>query len=113
METPVTDRYQKLNSHTYSASTFEVTENGLQETETPLLIKFCKGSTSKENPKQTGILTEQLLKIVKLYLEEVNVGNLQTTETNDAIEYIQKAIDKLAERSRDRKKRNVINTYKK
>ena len=74
-------------------------------------IPFLKGS--KDNVVQEGIIPTDLLQGALEYLQSVNVGEMRTKETSMAITKIEEALMWLDKRRRDRKSRNVLNTYKK
>lgn len=98
-------------SHHYSVPTYAISsEEGLQH-EGFLEILFCKGE--KGNHIQTGVLTEDLLKIVHAYLTAVNVGDLSSIETSMAITKIDEALLWIEKRRLDRAERGVLTTYKK
>lgn len=76
-------------------------------------IGFCKGVKNDENKlRQTGVLTESLLTVCKLYLEEVNTGELKTKFTDRMLAGIQLALDAAQARIDDRNERGVNQTNK-
>lgn len=96
----------------YLLPTFEVTNEGIVDG-LGSTIHFCKGSTNDENIfRQEGMFTESLLTVVKLYLESVNVGEMKTEYTTEAIKNIQLALMWIDQRRIDREKNNTLGTYK-
>jgi len=77
------------------------------------MLDFVKGS--KDNPaifRQPGFVTEELLAVCKQYLVDVNVGDLEDPDTQDAIVYIEEALKALQRRADKRKAAGVQGTYK-
>lgn len=101
---------KKENSHTYGLPMYKVGTEGLEFVE-DFWIHLCKGS--KGSPAQTGILSEDMIKMILSYLTEVNVGDLRTRETGLAITKLEEALMWLNKRTQDRAERGVLNTYKK
>lgn len=98
----------------YLIPTYCVTNEGLQDGKTVLILKFCKGD--KSNPealRQEGVFTESLLQVCKQYLESVNKGELGSRDTSMAITKIDEALLWIGKRAEDRKLREVQGTYKK
>lgn len=97
----------------YLLPTYEVTNNSIVDG-LGSMIHFCKGSTNDENIfKQEGMFTESLLTVVKLYLESVNVGEMKTEYTTEAIKNIQLALMWIDQRRIDRENRKILGTYQK
>ncbi len=97
---------------TYKASTYHMTENGL-EVFADRLISFVKGA--KDNPdivRQPGWMTETLLTVCKQYLEDVNKGSLRDDDTQRTIDYLELALDSLQRRAEKRKAAGTFGTYK-
>ena len=89
---------------------YKVGKEGLEKTG-ELLLPIVKGS--KSNTIQEGVITQDLIKSVINYLEEVNQGEMRTKETSVAIIKLEEAWMWLEKRTKDRQKRNVLNTYNK
>lgn len=97
---------------TYIIPTYEIINNGVKDS-TPFELKFCKGSKDDDDMfRQSGFFTESLLSVCKHYLESVNVGDMKTEYTTEAIKNIQLALMWLNQRTQDRIDRQVQNTYK-
>lgn len=108
------DSVAKMDSHNYALKQFRIGENGLEENEEIFQLSLVRGSKIEgENKvdKQDGFLTEQLLWVCQEYLASVNKGKLVDENTNKAIAHIQTALAYLNERTKDRIKRKVLNTY--
>ena len=98
---------------TYEIPTFKVNDNGIEDGE-GILIKFCKGDKSDSSKfRQEGVFSETLIKVVKTYLETVNVGEMSTRETSMAITKLDEALMWIDKRANDRKRRDIQGTYKK
>ncbi len=96
----------------YKVPTFKVTENGIEDGN-GLIINFCKGD--KSNPevfRQEGLFSETLIKVVKTYLEAVNIGPTFCRENSIAITKLDETLMWLEKRANDRKRREVQGTYK-
>ena len=66
----------------YNVPTYKVTNEGLVDGD-GFVINFCKGDKSDETKfRQEGFFSETLIKVVKTYLETVNVGEMATNETS-------------------------------
>tara|TARA_R100000951_G_scaffold116715_2_gene130058 strand:+ start:3821 stop:4171 length:351 start_codon:yes stop_codon:yes gene_type:complete len=105
-----------LSPRNYALTEYEVTNTGLEDTTKRFELNLVRESKIEGDnivSKQPGFLTEQLLWVAQNYLSEVNVGDLKTNETTEAIKHIQLALILLDKRDIDRKERNVDNTYKK
>jgi hypothetical protein len=97
----------------YGVPVFKVTDSGLEE-EGRVVIQFCKGNKADATVKrQSGFFTETLLAVCKQYLEDNNTGDLENPHTTAAIVSITNALEKLAERAKDRQDRGVQGTYQK
>ena len=97
----------------YAVPTYSVGKNGLVF-EKMLEVKFCKGDKAKTAPlQQTGVITIDMLKLVRRQLSDVNVGELKSDDTTKAIELLSEVIDLQERRSRDRTARKVLNTMEK
>lgn len=97
----------------YLLPTYEVTNEGIVDG-LGSMIHFCKGNKEDENIfRQEGIFTESLLSVAKLYLESVNIGEMKTEYTTEAIKNIQIALMWINQRSVDRIDRKVQGTYQK
>ncbi len=95
----------------YIIPTYEVTNNGIVDG-LGCTIQFCKGSTNDENIfRQEGLFTESLLYLIQIQLQSVNVGELKSEYTTEAIKNIQIALMWLNQRKMDREQRNVLTTY--
>lgn len=78
------------------------------------VITLCRGDKNNpENPRLTGMLTETLLTVAASYLVMVNVGDLKNENTSEAIGHIQKALDALVLRAKERQERGVQGSYEK
>jgi hypothetical protein len=98
---------------TYEVPTYKVTDEGLIDAE-PMLIDFCKGNKADSSVlRQRGFFTESLLAACKKYLEENNVGELQSRDTAVAITKIDEALLWIGKRAADRQRRGVQGTYQK
>lgn len=105
-----------LSPHNYALTEYTITDSGLEDTTKRFELNLLRESKIEgENilPMQPGFLTEQLLWVAQNYLSEVNVKNMVTPETTEAIKHIQAALTLLDKRNKDRKSRGVINTYDK
>lgn len=92
---------------------YEVNSIGLTKVD-DFNFKFVKGNKEgNATIHQKGFITIDILKVVNQYLTDVNVGDLKCIETEQAIDYINKTIEILENRQKDRIKRNVKDTYKK
>ena len=97
---------------TYLIPTYQITNDGVKDSE-PFELKFCKGNKDDDDMfRQTGFFTESLLSVCKLYLESVNVGEMKTEYTTEAIKNIQLALMWINQRAQDRIDRNIQSTYK-
>ncbi len=97
----------------YILPTYEVTNNGIVEG-LGCTIQFCKGSTSDKNIfRQEGLFTETLLFTCLTQLESVNIGELKSEYTTEAIKNIKIALMWLHSRTQDRIDRQVKTTYQK
>ncbi len=101
---------QKENSHTYGLPMYKVGPEGLEFVE-DFWIHLCKGE--KGSPAQTGILSQDMIRLVLSYLTDVNVGDMRTRETSLAITKLEEALMWLNKRTQDRISRGVLNTYQK
>lgn len=97
---------------TYKVPTFGVGGNGLEEVGHQI-ITFVKGSRDDASvPRQNGITTETLISVGIRYLLENNVGDLQNVYTDEALKHLNKALEILQRRAKDRAARGVLGTYK-
>lgn len=81
-----------------------------------IFIDMLRGSKIEgENvlPKIDGVLVEQLLAVCIDHLKAVNVGELASRETSIALTKLEEAGLWLMKREMERKKANVLGTYKK
>lgn len=102
-----------VEKSTYEVPTFQVTNEGLTDSN-PALIHFCKGNKEDESvPRQEGFFTETLIAVAKKYLEENNVGELSSREGSMAITKLDEALMWIEKRAKDRALRGVQGTYKK
>src|SRR3954465_5371252 len=98
---------------TYAVPRYLIDDEGIHDNGTERIM-FVKGNKNDpETFRQDGIMTESLLMVCKDYLESVNVGDLKTDYTTNAIAGIQTALDQIKARADDRKARNVQQTYQK
>lgn len=96
----------------YEIPTFKVTDEGIEDG-LGMIINFCKGDKLDVTKfRQEGVFSETLIKVVKTYLETVNVGEMSTRETSMAITKLDEALMWIDKRSNDRKRRDVQGTYK-
>lgn len=101
------------NFWAFNIPTYSVTNDGIVDGE-GTEVRFCKGDKSDESKeRQSGIFAESLLEVVATRLRGVNVGDLASQETSNAIMRIEEAIMWLEKRSNDRKTRGVEQTYQK
>lgn len=97
----------------YVLPSYSVSDDGIQD-ELPIELKFCKGNKDdKTKLRQQGLFTESLIQVAKQYLEDVNVGELATTEATQAILKLDEALMWINKRAEDRKIRGVQSTYQK
>lgn len=112
--TEINDSILTKDTHTYELDLFTVTQNGLEKVKDEgVRIELVKGSRDENDPKQDGILTQQLLAVALRYLNSVNVGDMRNKDTSIAITSIETAMLRLDNRQRDRSLRNVAQTYNK
>lgn len=98
---------------TYEVPMYSVTNEGLTDGPTAF-IEFCKGNKQDETAfRQTGLFTETLIQTSKEYLESVNVGELASPATTEAIKKLEEALMWLGKRASDRQLRGVQGTYQK
>jgi hypothetical protein len=99
---------------TYQIPKYEVTNEGLKESDQIFVIDFCKGNKYDETVmRQPGVFTESIIAAAKKYLEENNVGDLATRETSMAITKLDEALLWIGKRAADRQRRGVQGTYQK
>lgn len=100
---------------TYEIPQYEVTNEGLKECEAGrFIIEFCKGNKADETVfRQRGVFTESLVAVAIKYLQDNNVGELQSRETSIAITHLETGLLWLQKRAEDRKARGVQGTYQK
>lgn len=97
----------------YQVPSYIVDNNGLHDFG-DVHICFCRGDKSDESkPRQSGVFVESLIETCRQRLTAVNVGDLASKETTEAITKLEEAIMWLEKRSNDRKIRGVEGTYKK
>lgn len=101
------EQIRQENTHSYRVPSYQIIDKklvleGLED------IKLLRGK-----PSQTGVRTEDLIKLCIMYYEDVNVGDMRTRETSLAITKLEEALMWLNKRTQDRKERGVLNTYKK
>lgn len=97
----------------YSLPHYEVTDEGLKQTENEHVLQFVRGSQLGEGiEKQEGILIEALLAMLisDLRYKSTLVPSRQTAI---AITKLEEAAMWLENRSKDREERGVQDTYKK
>ena len=100
--------------YSYGLPGFEVTSDGIIDTEWRFPLEFCRGDKNDESKKrQAGVFVESLLEAVVHRLKTVNVGDLASKETAMAITKVEEAILWLGKRSEDRRIRGVEGTYSK
>lgn len=96
----------------YSVPLYQVTNNGLENVGEGV-INFVKGSKEDESvPRQLGYMTETLLSVCMKYLNDVQTGDMKDSDTQDAINRIDEALNCLEERQKKRIARGVAQTYK-
>ena len=96
---------------TYFVPTYIISDDGVNDG-SGLDIIFCKGNKiDKSFLRQEGVFTETLIQVAKTYLEAVNQGELETTDTTQAILKLEEALMWLNKRAEDRKLREVQATY--
>lgn len=97
----------------YAVPVYEVSDEGLSEYG-EAQIMFCRGDKSDAfKPRQVGFFVESLIETSVRRLTAVNVGELATKNTNDAIYHLEMAMSLLGKRSSDRQERKVEGTYQK
>lgn len=97
----------------YELPVYEVTNEGIVDS-IPAHIQFCKGNKEDDTvPRCSGLFTESLIQVSKVFLESVNKGELASRETSMAITKLDEALMWLQKRTDDRKLRGVLQTYKK
>lgn len=98
---------------TYEIPIYQITENGIED-RPAFQLKLCKGNKDNlQDLNQSGMFTESLLTVCKMYLESVNTGDLANRDTSIAITHIEDAIMRIEKRANDRKNRGVQATYQK
>ncbi len=102
----------RLSSHTYELPVYKITENGAEDAGIAE-IDFCKGDKSRPDEGQEGVFTESLIQLCADHLESVNVGHLENPYTTAAVAHLKTALEILGERTKDREKRGVLQTYQK
>jgi len=118
--------FEKMEPYQYAIPNYTVVEGkGIEivgpEHNLPLekgctYISMLRGSKIEgENvlPKIDGLLVEQLIAVCIDHLKAVNVGELASKETSVAITKLEEAGLWLMKRENDRKKANILGTYKK
>ncbi len=116
--------FEKMEPYRYSVPNYTVVQGKgieLVGTNEPVenwctTINMLRGSKIEgENvlPKIDGLLVEQLIAVCIDHLKAVNVGELASKETSVAITKLEEAGLWLMKRENDRKKANVLGTYKK
>lgn len=104
----------EIKGASYLVPGFEVTNEGLKETDIRFHIDFCKGNKDDDTVfRQAGFFTETLVAVAKKYLEDVNVGELASRETALAITKLDEALFWIGKRAADRKARGVQGSYQK
>lgn len=97
----------------YMLPTYKVTDDGLKFVDY-VKLKFCKGNKSDPSVfRQDGYFTESLIQVAKMYLEDVNVGDLKNPDTEQAILKLEEALMWIGKRAKDREIRGVQGTYQK
>ena len=97
----------------YLLPLYEVTDEGVKYYSEHRLL-FCRGDKSDAlKPRQHGFFVESLIETCVRRLHTVNVGELATENTNDAIFHLDMAMQLLGKRSNDRLERQVEGTYQK
>lgn len=119
---------EKVDQHKYNVPVYTVVDGqGIElvrdhfkgfPTHPPdnLYIQLVRGSKVNDENKEEkldGVLVEQLLEVCKLFLEECNTTEFSCRENSLAIIAIEEAQLRLYQREYNRKKRNVLGTYKK
>lgn len=104
---------QMIDAWNFHVPTYSVTNDGI--TDGPeAKIEFCRGDKlNEEVPRQNGVFVESLVEVAVQRLKAVNVGELSSRETSLAITKFQEGLFWLMQRSNDRQKRNVEDTYQK
>lgn len=98
----------------YELPVYEINSTGLNKIDNSLLIDFVKGNKlSEDNPRQEGVIVEDILGMLICHLESVNTGELANRHTSIAITKLQEALMWIEERIKDRESRNVLGTYNK
>lgn len=98
---------------TYIVPIYHITDEGL-EYFSPRIIAFVKGDKSNDKiHRQAGFMTESLLVTCKQYLIDVQQGHLKDEDTQEAITYLELALNALDRRQEKRKNRGVNQTYNK
>ena len=93
--------------------TFKVSNDGIVDGK-PIEIRFCKGNKEDGNVfRQEGFFTETLIQVSKMYLEDVNTGELANRECSMAITKLDEALMWIQKRADDRILRGVQTTYRK
>lgn len=80
---------QQVDTHLYLVPKFKVSPKGLEFVE-ELVIPICKGA--KGSPVQTGVLTQDLIRLCISYYKDVNIGEMSTKETSVAITKLEEAL---------------------
>lgn len=102
-----------VEKSTYSIPTFEVTDEGLRYAG-ELEVRFCKGSKADPSvPRQIGVLTETLIELARLNIEQNAVGDLKSRESSMTMTCLDEANLWQGKRATDRKARGVQGTYQK
>jgi hypothetical protein len=97
----------------YLIPCYTVTDDGLEDGGDANIL-FCRGDKSDDSkPRQNGFFVETLIETCRQRLMAVNVGELASRETTEAITKLEEAIMWLEKRSNDRKIRAVEGTYQK
>lgn len=98
---------------TYKVPTYKVGPSGIEDG-AGAGIKFCKGNKEDDTIfRQEGLFVETLLEVCRTNIAALNVGDLATRESSEAVTKIDEALMWLQKRSDDRKRRGMQGTYKK
>jgi len=97
----------------YEVPKYKVTEKGLEFCGVEI-IRFVKGNKADTTQfRQEGLVTESLIEVVKMYLDDNNIGDLKNPFTTKMIEHLDAISDLIEERKNNRESRGVLGTYNK